>query len=200
MHTSTRIPLTRTTGSQLRWSWPFPVEWRVYILPRVYIRWSWPIHVHLPSKQRIPMPANTQRSQTPRPGVPEIKKLLVAFDGRRRKSNRSTQNIANSVQDLFLRACWLYRADYWGCCWCSMCAWCHDAAYALDAMTTHIKRTCCTSWGSCAVGSLCINALPAFIASSLPSVLLMQRLDMIVVKQPLMMTVTVSRRGYTVLG
>ena len=63
MHTSTRIPLTRTTGSQLRWSWPFPVEWRVYILPRVYIRWSWPIHVHLPSKQRIPMPANTQHSQ-----------------------------------------------------------------------------------------------------------------------------------------
>ena len=110
------------------------------------------------------------------------------------------KNIANSVQDLFLRACWLYRADYWGCCWCSMCAWCHDAAYALDAMTTHIKRTCCTSWGSCAVGSLCINALPAFIASSLPSVLLMQRLDMIVVMQPLMMTVTVSRRGYTVLG
>jgi len=28
----------------------------------------------------------------------------------------------------------------------------------------------------------------------------MQRLDMIVVKQPLMMAVTVSRRGYTVLG
>ena len=64
VHIETRIPLTRTTGSQLHWSWPFPVEWRVYILPRVYIRWSWPIHVHLPSKQRIPMPANTQHSQT----------------------------------------------------------------------------------------------------------------------------------------